>query len=381
MGLESDFSDVGSPTTPSGLDVLREAKDADKQGGPHNKFEGVFEGNIAKMPKKSKAAPLYHNRTGEQAAADERLDPRLEDDAAPMPLHYLDDLGESSSMNDDKKKKKPVAMTASENRLLQHSSHNHDRNRGDNRPSATMLPSAPLPSVLSLPNQPSLPPPESYFPHEVEATIVVDPLQQPSTPIYDAVLLHNHDFNQALPWWKRRPILLSLGIGLLAGAFVAILAALVASHRSNGANTSPSSNNKAAFSSNSPMASPTTLFTSLPTSNSPTQGDLPCPEGQVLCGVDHNFGWPGYCTSLCCNSDEVTCYDESYNPASCAKIAEGGCSCREGEVKCFTFINDVIGYYCAALCCEFDEQICYDENRNPISCAKYYGGGCPSNIS
>ena len=110
------------------------------------------------------------------------------------------------------------------------------------------------------------------------------------------------------------------------------------------------------------------------------EGGCACPDGEEKCGANVDFGWPGYCTDLCCGFDEETCYDESYSPVSCANIAEGGCPCPDGEEKCGADV--VFGWagYCTALCCNWEtEETCYDENWYPISCAKYDEGGCPFN--
>ena len=113
-----------------------------------------------------------------------------------------------------------------------------------------------------------------------------------------------------------------------------------------------------------------------------TDGGCPCPDGEEKCGADVDFGWPGYCTALCCDSDEETCYDENYSPTSCAKIDEGGCPCPDGEEKCGADVDFGWPGYCTAICCDWEtEETCYDENWYPISCAKFDEGGCPSNTS
>ena len=107
-------------------------------------------------------------------------------------------------------------------------------------------------------------------------------------------------------------------------------------------------------------------------------GGCACPEGQEKCGVNVEFGWPGYCTVLCCDDTmEETCYDETYSPVSCAKIADGGCPCPEGQEKCGADVEFGWAGYCTELCCGADEEACYDENYSPVSCSKIADGGCP----
>jgi hypothetical protein len=52
----------------------------------------------------------------------------------------------------------------------------------------------------------------------------------------------------------------------------------------------------------------------------------------VKCGATE--WWSGTCTSLCCVDDEETCVDTNYEPTECKSIASGGCDCFDGQVKC-----------------------------------------------
>lgn len=109
-------------------------------------------------------------------------------------------------------------------------------------------------------------------------------------------------------------------------------------------------------------------------------GGCPCSEGQVKCGADLEWDYSGYCTDLCCADDEETCYSsDSFEPETCAPIAEGGCPCAEGEVKCNAVPE--IGFlgYCTPLCCE--EQTCFDWNTfTPTSCAAW-NEECPTGVT
>ena len=108
-----------------------------------------------------------------------------------------------------------------------------------------------------------------------------------------------------------------------------------------------------------------------------TDGGCPCPEGEEKCNADPENGNVGWCAKLCCDSEtEEMCFDENYDPISCAAIADGGCPCPEGEERCGA--NEASGYlgYCAKVCCKDSEEICYD-NYDPISCAAIADGGCP----
>jgi hypothetical protein len=51
---------------------------------------------------------------------------------------------------------------------------------------------------------------------------------------------------------------------------------------------------------------------------------------------DLDNGYAGYCTDVCCDQKtQETCYDyDGGNSNYCAEIADGGCPCPEGTVKC-----------------------------------------------
>lgn len=44
----------------------------------------------------------------------------------------------------------------------------------------------------------------------------------------------------------------------------------------------------------------------------------------------------GYCTDVCCDPwTEETCYSQyTGQPETCSSLADGGCPCPEGQVKC-----------------------------------------------
>ncbi|KAL3788381.1 hypothetical protein HJC23_009187 [Cyclotella cryptica] len=79
----------------------------------------------------------------------------------------------------------------------------------------------------------------------------------------------------------------------------------------------------------------------------------------------------------CDLATQEICYDENFYPVSCANITDGGCDCPRGEVKCGAFK----GYagYCTPVCCDFlSEDTCYNETTSePSFCAKISEGGCP----
>lgn len=106
-------------------------------------------------------------------------------------------------------------------------------------------------------------------------------------------------------------------------------------------------------------------------------GGCPCPEGQEKCGAIPAWNYPGYCTAVCCADDEETCYDEMSNPSSCAPVADGGCPCPQGEEKCGAIPEWKFTGFCTAVCCDVDEETCYDDMFNPTSCAPLADGGCP----
>jgi len=114
-----------------------------------------------------------------------------------------------------------------------------------------------------------------------------------------------------------------------------------------------------------------------------SEGGCPCPDGQDKCGADPTMNYAGYCTDLCCNPTQELCYnytrctDNEY----CAEIADGGCPCPEGQMRCGAdLVNNIVGV-CDYICCDTTTQeTCYswDDNFNIIpSCAAIADGGCP----
>ncbi|KAL7465812.1 hypothetical protein ACHAXS_006131 [Conticribra weissflogii] len=106
-------------------------------------------------------------------------------------------------------------------------------------------------------------------------------------------------------------------------------------------------------------------------------GGCPCPDGLVKCGVFE--GYSGYCTEVCCDEiTEETCYsDITGHVESCALLSEGGCPCPEGETKC-KGLGDIVGY-CAKVCCDHSiEETCYSIfTGDAEACALITDGGCP----
>mmetsp|Transcript_21050 Transcript_21050/g.45636 ORF Transcript_21050/g.45636 Transcript_21050/m.45636 type:complete len:315 (-) Transcript_21050:83-1027(-) len=111
-------------------------------------------------------------------------------------------------------------------------------------------------------------------------------------------------------------------------------------------------------------------------------GGCPCPEGETKCGTSESS--IGYCMAVCCDGElQQTCFDENYNPSYCAE--EGECrrsqsqsECSEGKIRCGG--DDDWAGYCTNVCCEFDEETCYnDQGKN--SCNKISLGGCSPNTS
>ncbi|KAL7462524.1 hypothetical protein ACHAXS_002905, partial [Conticribra weissflogii] len=106
-------------------------------------------------------------------------------------------------------------------------------------------------------------------------------------------------------------------------------------------------------------------------------GGCPCPEGQIKCGATE--GYAGYCTSVCCDSSiDETCmhFYNTWEPESCALIADGGCPCPYGQVKCGAF--DGYAGYCSPVCCDDDiEETCHSTYTGRAeSCALISEGGC-----
>ena len=52
-----------------------------------------------------------------------------------------------------------------------------------------------------------------------------------------------------------------------------------------------------------------------------------------LSDLDNNLA--GWCTDICCDDEtKETCYDYRSDTVTCALIADGGCSCPKGTVRC-----------------------------------------------
>eukprot|EP00970_Alexandrium_tamarense_P003052 scaffold436_cov188-Alexandrium_tamarense.AAC.35 len=100
-----------------------------------------------------------------------------------------------------------------------------------------------------------------------------------------------------------------------------------------------------------------------------SEGGCNCGAGEVKCGT--------LCSTICCNpSTHETCSSNGNlrRPDYCAKIEEGGCPCpNSNEIKCGATQN--YAGYCSLphLCCDWSagEHYCYDDNWNPTSCARY----------
>ena len=80
---------------------------------------------------------------------------------------------------------------------------------------------------------------------------------------------------------------------------------------------------------------------------------------------------------VCCDlATEEACHDPITGEAThCARLEEGGCPCPEGEEKCG--VNDYSSGYCTSLCCEASEETCYDENHAPTLCRREGDKPCP----
>ena len=53
----------------------------------------------------------------------------------------------------------------------------------------------------------------------------------------------------------------------------------------------------------------------------------------LLSDLDNNLA--GWCTDICCDDEtKETCYDYRSDTVTCALIADGGCSCPKGTVRC-----------------------------------------------
>lgn len=108
-------------------------------------------------------------------------------------------------------------------------------------------------------------------------------------------------------------------------------------------------------------------------------GGCPCLTGQEKCNPIPLIGYPGYCIDpdYCCTSEEELCMDADYNPTGCAAFADGGCPCPEGEVKCGGIPEWYIPGYCTEVCCTMEEETCYDDMYQETGCAPLADGGCP----
>ena len=113
-------------------------------------------------------------------------------------------------------------------------------------------------------------------------------------------------------------------------------------------------------------------------------GGCPCAEGEVKCGAMPEYNIAGYCTELCCQDDEELCYsDDSWypRPKSCAPIEGGGCPCKDGEEKCGAMPEINYAGYCTSLCCEADQYTCYDLTSSlPTSCVAW-DEECPTGVT
>lgn len=94
-----------------------------------------------------------------------------------------------------------------------------------------------------------------------------------------------------------------------------------------------------------------------------SEGGCPCPEGLLRCGADLANGCVGWCTDVCCDwATEYGCYPSKV----CAKYDGDGCPCPEDQQEC------LIGSgVCSSICCDSDEESCYGPDGYTVSsCAK-----------
>jgi len=117
-----------------------------------------------------------------------------------------------------------------------------------------------------------------------------------------------------------------------------------------------------------------------------TSGGCPCPSEQVRCGSDEHYeGWcqDAPCPVTCNWQREETCYDDNWNAVSCSLISEGGCPCKEGQSKCGAMEDPepYAGYCydgeCPLTCDWMTEETCYDDNWVAVGCSLISEGGCP----
>eukprot|EP00956_Cyclotella_meneghiniana_P015933 scaffold24800_cov44-Cyclotella_meneghiniana.AAC.2 len=112
-------------------------------------------------------------------------------------------------------------------------------------------------------------------------------------------------------------------------------------------------------------------------------GGCPCAEEEVKCGAMPEYNIAGYCTELCCQDDEELCFSDDWypQPESCALIEEGGCPCKDGEEKCGAMPEINYAGYCTSLCCEADQYTCYDlTSLLPTSCVAW-DEECPTGVT
>ena len=105
-----------------------------------------------------------------------------------------------------------------------------------------------------------------------------------------------------------------------------------------------------------------------------SDGGCPCPEGENKCG---GTDWWRSCSALCCEEDEETCYNENWTPSECKPIAEGGCDCPAGETKCYAEPEWNNPGWCVSVCCTDEQEACYDYDTGLHTCADIAAGGCP----
>jgi hypothetical protein len=103
------------------------------------------------------------------------------------------------------------------------------------------------------------------------------------------------------------------------------------------------------------------------------EGGCPCKDGEVKCGIQG-------CVELCCDDGYQTCFDHDTFKPYCLAIADGGCPCPAGKEKCHG--NADWAGYCVPIgtCCAADEESCTDIDGKR-SCKKRSEGGCPPNMS
>ncbi|KAL7444217.1 hypothetical protein ACHAXH_007228 [Discostella pseudostelligera] len=114
-------------------------------------------------------------------------------------------------------------------------------------------------------------------------------------------------------------------------------------------------------------------------------GGCQCPIGQKKCDAFPLTGVASFCAIVCCDSTEEACWDYADDGISltqyCASLADGGCSCPEGQEKCDGDPLNGIASYCATICCDpYTEETCYDDDEDGKVnqyCTAFAEGGCP----